>query len=542
MSPTVVIATLYSRLQDGLSPARKALRDLRLRWGKPGDRDGWLARDFFDHVADADASACIDDKTWTDLEFPKIFASIDACITPLGSQVLYRWMRTLNRDTGALASRHAVYRALQSDAAAREKLERALLPLRNDDDARIANFIFGALPPPLPQRALLVAWSLASIVVLAGVIAWSWPMAIWIVMAFVNVAILARVCGRALAEVEMLKRCLVLIDVANALAALAGACPSVRCLAGLRDERGNRAAVRNALRLLAFLKRPVISYGVVWLNFAFLLEPLVHMRALAKFARLRSRLAASFELVGEVDATLAIASWLDYAGRDCPPKLVDAALLDIRDGRHPLLVDGVANSVRLDGQSALVTGSNMAGKTTFIKMLGVNVLLGQTLGFCLASAATIPRACVMASIQAAHSIAAGKSHYFSEVETIQSFLAAPSGTGGAIFVIDELFSGTNTVERVAIARAVLETLGRNGVVLATTHDVELQGSLGDCYRLFHFQESPEVDGYFDYTLRAGPATERNAIRLLRELGFPGEVIAPAMRYAAQDAEAAAQTG
>jgi hypothetical protein len=544
MPPTTVLASLVSRLRDAWSPVRKAMRDLRGQWGEPGDRDGWLAGDYFDHVADAGSAACIDDKTWTDLEFPKIFASLDACVTPLGSQVLYRRMRTRCDDTGELAARCAAYRELQANAALREALQRRLLPLRDDDNARIAGFLFGPLPPPrpIPQRVLLVVWSLASIVVLAGVIAWAWPVAIWIAMVFVNVAILARAYARALAEVDMLKRCLDLIDVADTLAASTGAHPGMPCLARLRDERGNRAAVRNALRLLAFLKRPGVSYGVVWLNFAFLLEPLVHMRAMARFARLRSRLAASFERVGEVDASIAVASWLAYAGRACTPALVEGALLDIRDGRHPLLPEGVANSVRLDRQSALVTGSNMAGKTTFIKMLGVNVLLGQTLGFCLASAATIPRARVLASIQAAHSVAAGKSHYFSEVETIQSFLADRDDQGCAIFVIDELFSGTNTVERVAIARAVLETLGRRGLVLATTHDVELQDRLEDRYRLFHFQESPEVDGYFDFTLRAGPATERNAIRLLRELGFPGEVIAPALRYAAENAAAAAQPG
>lgn len=173
-------------------------------------------------------------------------------------------------------------------------------------------------------------------------------------------------------------------------------------------------------------------------------------------------------------------------------------------------------------------------------MLGVNVLLAQTLGFCVASAATIPRSSVMASIQAAHSVASGKSHYFSEVETIQSFLAQKASPGCTIFVIDELFSGTNTVERVAIARAILESLGRHALVLATTHDVELRALLADHYDLYHFQEDPEVDGFFDYKLRLGPATARNAIRLLGEVGFPAVVIAKAMQYAEQDVDATAQ--
>lgn len=182
----------------------------------------------------------------------------------------------------------------------------------------------------------------------------------------------------------------------------------------------------------------------------------------------------------------------------------------------------------------------MAGKTTFIKMVAVNALLAQTLGFCLASAATIPRSRVAASIQARHSVASGKSHYFSEVETIRSFLTRQAQGRCTIFAIDELFSGTNTVERVAIARAVLESLGSRALVLATTHDVELQTFLAGRYDLCHFQESPEVDGFFDYRIRRGAATERNAIRLLHEIGFPEAVIANAAAYADQQLAGTAQ--
>ena len=173
----------------------------------------------------------------------------------------------------------------------------------------------------------------------------------------------------------------------------------------------------------------------------------------------------------------------------------------------------------------------MAGKTTFIKMLACNAILGRTVGFCLASAATIPRATVMASIHGLHSVASGKSHYFTEIETIDAFIRGGTPGGMRILVIDEPFSGTNTVERIAVARAVLEALESRAIVLVTTHDVELQAMLGEHYALYHFQENPAADGYFDYRLRPGPATERNAIRLLDRLGFPRDITANALAYA-----------
>lgn len=71
----------------------------------------------------------------------------------------------------------------------------------------------------------------------------------------------------------------------------------------------------------------------------------------------------------------------------------------------------------------------------------------------------------------------------------------------------------------------------HAIVLVTSHDVELQALLDGAYALYHFQENPEVEGYFDYRLRPGPATGRNAIRLLERLGFPHEITANAFAYA-----------
>ena len=85
------------------------------------------------------------------------------------------------------------------------------------------------------------------------------------------------------------------------------------------------------------------------------------------------------------------------------------------------------------------------------------------------------------------------------------------------------------MERIAIARAVLERLCLDAQVLVTTHDVELQPYLSDDYDLYHFQENPDVEGFFDYQLRPGAATERNAIRSLDRVGFPVAVVACAMK-------------
>jgi len=518
-------------LLDSLSPKRKLLKELRARWGAQGDKNGFLAGRYFELIRDGSSVEQVDDKTWADLEFPEIFARMDTTVTPVGSQMLFAQLRSYVDNPGALAQRYASYAEVAHDTRLREHIQLRLAPLKDDSNADIAELLFADRPERPSHDALIKTWSLGSLALLVLVATFGWPAWIWLAVIPINAAIILRGLWWRVRESEMLKHAAALLDVADKLAAIEAPSGCLPQLSRLRDESPSRKAVRRILFWYALMKLPLFSAVFSILNFAFLIELVIHARTVERFFAHRSKLRATFELTGEIDAAIALASFLQQYSQHCVPQLVDERTLAITDGCHPLLPGGVANSVRLARQSALVTGSNMAGKTTFIKMLACNAILGQTAGFCLASTATIPRATVMASIHGLHSVALGKSHYFTEIETIDAFIRESTPGRMRILVIDEPFSGTNTVERIAVARAVLEALESRAIVLVTTHDVELQAMLGGRYALYHFQENPEAEGYFDYRLRPGPATERNAIRLLDRLGFPRDITANALTYA-----------
>jgi DNA mismatch repair ATPase MutS len=137
----------------------------------------------------------------------------------------------------------------------------------------------------------------------------------------------------------------------------------------------------------------------------------------------------------------------------------------------------------------------------------------------------------MAAIRAEHSIQSGKSHFFVEIERIRSFVEIARRARRGVFLIDEPFRGTNTQERIAIAKAVLAEIGEHAQVLVTTHDVELQRLLGERFVMFHFTEDPDLAEVFDYRLRPGASSSRNAIRLLEKSGFPPSVVDEARRLA-----------
>lgn len=179
----------------------------------------------------------------------------------------------------------------------------------------------------------------------------------------------------------------------------------------------------------------------------------------------------------------------------------------------------------LVGRSALVAGPNMAGKTAFIKTIGINLILSQTLGICLAESAVLPRADVYSAIKREDSLQEGKSYFFTEIDQILNFIRLSEKEALCLFLIDEPFRGTNTIERIASSAAVLRYLARNQTVMASTHDGELQALIGDSFDMLNFSDQVTGGSYgFDYRLRQGPARSRNAIKLLQLRGYPSSVI------------------
>ena len=154
----------------------------------------------------------------------------------------------------------------------------------------------------------------------------------------------------------------------------------------------------------------------------------------------------------------------------------------------------------------------MSGKSTFLRTVGVNALLAQTIATC---PARVYRGCpvqLKTSIGRADNVVEGKSYYLEEALSVLRIIKAVNNDWVTLAIFDELCRGTNSEERIFAARQVLEYLvQRNVLVLAATHDLELTELLQETYDSWHFSEKVgELGLEFDYKLKKGPAT-RNAI-------------------------------
>lgn len=151
----------------------RLLDELRGAWGKPGTKDRWLESRCFDLTRDQSPAGCVDERTWSYLEFPRIYAELDSTVTPLGSQVLFRHLRVYQQDARSAARARETFEALRSNQGLREQIQLALVGLRADSAATIADSLFGQPLRSLRFRAFIHAWSALSVLTLVSVFAFS---------------------------------------------------------------------------------------------------------------------------------------------------------------------------------------------------------------------------------------------------------------------------------------------------------------------------------------------------------------------------------
>lgn len=197
----------------------------------------------------------------------------------------------------------------------------------------------------------------------------------------------------------------------------------------------------------------------------------------------------------------------------------------ITNGIHPLIENAVANSITLQNQNILLTGSNASGKSTFLRMVAVNAVLAQSLLHCYALGYRASIFRIISSISVRDSLIKGESFYMAEVKALKRIVDLCSKEGPQVICfVDEVLNGTNTYERILAATGILKYLGSRSMCFAATHDIELTENLNESFMNYHFSEEiSNNDIFFSFLLKEGAAKSRNAIRLLEYMGFPSEL-------------------
>ncbi len=233
--------------------------------------------------------------------------------------------------------------------------------------------------------------------------------------------------------------------------------------------------------------------------------------------------------VGEIEALASLASHAFEHPQDPFPEFTEESpLLEAVEIGHPLIPESklVRNSVSLGGALRLlvVSGSNMSGKSTLLRTLGVNVVLAQAGAPVRAARLRLSPLAVGASIRVNDSLQGGISRFYAEILRLRQILDQTAGARPVLFLIDEFLHGTNSHDRRIGAEALVRGLVERGAMgLITTHDLALAGiadGLGERARNVHFEDRIE-DGkiLFDYRMQPGVVRKSNAIELMRSVGL-----------------------
>ena len=232
---------------------------------------------------------------------------------------------------------------------------------------------------------------------------------------------------------------------------------------------------------------------------------------------------------GEMEALCSLGSHaFEHPADPFPEFAAEGPWIEAEAMGHPLLAEDkvVRNDLRIGGalRVMVVSGSNMSGKSTMLRTVGVNVVLAQAGGVVRARRMTLSPVAVGASIRLMDSLQGGVSRFYAEILRLRQILDLTSGPLPVLFLVDEFLNGTNSHDRRIGAEALVRGLVRRGAIgLVTTHDLalaEIASELGESAANVHFEDQiAEGKISFDYHMRPGVVRKSNAIELMRQVGL-----------------------
>jgi hypothetical protein len=394
------------------------------------------------------------------------------------------------------------------------------------------------------QWLLVLAWigPLAALVLAVAQLLGIVPMPLWVLALAFNLVITQLVAGDVAADVDEVGKVADSLRgyraIADRLEAREAEAPLLRSVHDdlFGGESGGAGGISRLARAASFIM-PRGSLLYIPLQMALAWD--LHVAgALDRWkAASGGRLRAWFDTIGtwEALAALGVLAW-DHPDWALPAVSPERSSIEATCLRHPLLPDDIAvgNDVAVGppGTFLFVTGSNMSGKSTLLRAIGVNAVLAQAGGPVAAASMALAPVAIVTTMRVEDSLAHGVSFFLAELRRLKQVVDAADAACGPIvlYLLDEILQGTNTAERQIASRRVLHHLTMtNAIGAVSSHDLTLiEGSGLEAAAVpVHFSEQFSEDGgapamTFDYRLQPGLATTSNALKLMEMLGFPEE--------------------
>jgi DNA mismatch repair ATPase MutS len=487
-------------------------------------------RKFFDMTEKGEYT--LDDQTWEDLNMDKVYGKLDRNYSSLGESSLYSMLRNPLMDEEKLKERNKLIDSLKNNQSLREKLQYIFFDLgKNTKNSflymmeneleinKLKYYLYTFIGKILPCIIILLAIFI-DIKINIGLI----------VLSGLNMII----CNHEQNKIK-----------SNGILYLRNILKASKKISNIKNQdiAYYTDKIKSILKKINNIDRNMKLIGIVnmwggmfeFISLLFLLEESAYYAVSGKLKEKKQYVMELYYIVGELEALISIAGYQNNLKvKYIKPELKKETSLTITEGVHPLIEDAVPNSIKINNKGIVLTGTNMSGKSTFLKMLGVNIILAQTFYFVLAEEYKASFFNVVTSISPKDDLTKGKSYYMAEAESILRIFDALKKDIPVFCSIDEIFRGTNPIERIALSGEILTYLNNeNTISIVTTHDRELANILKNDYEFYYFSENVNsTDGLsFDYKLKKGISQTRNAIKLLEYMNYPKKIIQKAYKRA-----------
>lgn len=509
----------------------QALRILREEWGavKERKRDFTEIGELFRYIsANNNDRFYIDNQTWDDLDMDKIYGLLDRTLSTPGEQVMYNILRTPLMEDVSFKKRKDIIEFFQGSTGYREKIQMELKKVGRQRSSLITSFLWEDILVRFKYKFVFTILSVLGLLSLAAVIPLGLEAVLYCITpvfalnSYIHYKVKKAISGQ-LGTIQYLH------DIIKA----AGQIGNIKDEA-LQEYTSKLNEIFNSCRQI--YEKTSISFEKgtsdmdfirEYINILFLVEEKKFYGAIDEIKARRLELQEMYLILGELDALISIASYREgLAGFSIPKLYMEGAELRGRNMAHPLLKDPVKNSIHINKEGIVVTGSNMSGKSTFLRTVGVNALFAQTICTCTADEYEGSYFKILTSISPGDNLIGGKSYYLAEAEALLRIINASGDTIPCLCIIDEIFRGTNPVERSGASVEILDYLvNSNAIVIVATHDLEITEMVKGAYKYYYFSEDISQAGLkFDFTIKEGVSKNRNAVKLMKYLGYPAEII------------------
>lgn len=500
-------------------------------WGKPVNRKRNINRTkiLFNNIKkDKPKEFYIDDQTFSDLTMEELYKDIDRTITSPGEEMLYHMLRSPLFNIEKLKERNKLTNLFEKNEKFRNEIGGTLLKLGKVKKNYVPDFLWSDIEVNMSYKFLCIILGIMPIilVILAAITKSGYFILAIMGVVVVNFTVHNKIKKNIYGYVSGITYLNAVVRAASDISKLkvTNEHKYIENLTTLVRGVSNIATKSRGIGRVEGLDQT----GVMDVIFVlFLIEENQFFSYIKLIKQYKEELKEIYKYIGEIDALLSVASYKKGRTICSEPELTEEGLkYEAQDIVHPLLKEPVANSVTMDEKGILLTGSNMSGKSTFLRTIGINALLAETIYITTAKSYKASLFKIMTSISPEDNIMGGKSYYFREAEALLRIIEEDTREYPLICIIDEIFRGTNPVERINASIEILAYLNAHRALpIVATHDLELTDMLKKEYNLFYFTEDIEKDGMvFDYKLKNGVCNTRNAVKLLKYLNYPKEII------------------